>query len=175
MSSNKKEKKIQSYLIEDEGFKVGKSTLEDSDESLQKKSLSPFDFINAINVGKEDLFPFEPLTQVREKHSDSEYVKFIVNKSMSYFPDTIVFANLANTFLGNVPNHAHFDFYRFGVTKKKRYSKWFKPVESETLSMVIDYFNVNREKAEEYIKLLSKEQIEEIRKETAINGKQKNG
>lgn len=166
-------KTSEDFLITDEGFEVGEIQDETEEEYKQKK-LSPFDFVNAINWTKEDLFKADSFSGIREYHSENEYARFIINKALSYFPDTILFSNLANMNLQNVPNYSHFDFLRFGLTKKKRFSKWYKPVDKPDLDFVIEYYQVNKEKGEDILKLLSREQLEEMKKETEKGGKSRN-
>ena len=162
-----------SYLLGDEEIGVGSSKINEIIEEVKTKKLSPFDFVNAINFTKQDLFKADSFSGIREYHSESEYARFIINKSLSYFPDTILFANLANTCLTNVPNYSHFDFLRFGITKKKRFSKWAKPIENDDLNLIMQYYQVNREKAEDVLKLLTKDQLDEIKKEIDKGGKRK--
>ena len=50
---------------------------------------SPFDFLNSINTTKKNL--------VRDEgRGASEYAPYLMNKGLSQFPDTIVFANEIN-------------------------------------------------------------------------------
>ena len=50
--------------------------------------MTPFDYLNAINQSKENL--------IVDELSEKEYVPFVVNKGLSYFPDTILYANEMN-------------------------------------------------------------------------------
>ena len=50
--------------------------------------MSPFDYLNAINTTKKDIM----VDDVAEK----AYASFMVNRGLSYFPDTILFANEMN-------------------------------------------------------------------------------
>lgn len=136
------------------------------------KKLSPFDFVNAINFSKEDMFAPD-CSGERTTHSDSEYPKFIINRAMSYFPDTIMFANAANTTLSNVSNSSHFDFYRYGVGKKKRFSKWAKPINNDTIEMLCQYYQINVTKAIEVTQILNEQQIEAIRQKMSHGGRTK--
>ena len=155
------------YLITDKGIDQGQQTIDDITIPKTTK-LSPFDFINAINNSKRDLFVDD--NGVFVDHSDSEYVKFIINRQFSYFADTIMFANAANINLNNVPNHSHFDFYRFGIPRSKRFCKWSKKTITDQVTMIAKYYNVSLEKAEQYIKILSKDQIETITRITDHGG-----
>ncbi len=148
-----------------------KTSLEELNQKVTK--ISPFDFVNAINYSKANLFPVDDFSGIRSEIPTNQYARFIINKSLSYFPDTIAFANIANTSLGEVPPYSHFDFLRFTVSKKKRFSKWFKPIDSEALRVLCEYFNVNRQKAEEYLKILSNTEVNAIKKEFSKNGRER--
>lgn len=155
----------QTFLLTDNGIEQGDNIdpLDESNFVAQNQKLSPFDFVNAINYSKQDLFEPDPATLQRTQHSDSEYVKFIVNRAMSYFADTIMFANLANIHLNNVSNACHFDFYRLGVPRKKRFSKWGKKLINSDVEMLSQYYNCSLAKALEYSTILTSDQIDSIK------------
>lgn len=154
------------FLLSDDGSIDRGENIDPLDESnfVQKiDKLSPFDFINAINYSKVDLFEPDQATQQRTEHSDSEYVKFIINRSLSYFVDTIMYANLANIHLNNVPNAVHFDFYRLSVPRKKRFSKWGKRLVNDDIEMLSSYYKCSIDKAIQYYAILTNEQLAKIR------------
>ena len=59
--------------------------------------------LNSVNYNKEDIF--QDLPDVTEK----EYVPFVVNKCLSYFPDTIIQANNMNMHHGIDPKMQRVD------------------------------------------------------------------
>ena len=119
-------------------------------------AVNPFEFVTAINTSKENLFETKGYT-------DSDYSSFLVNRALSYYTDTIFFANEANRILNNVPPRSQFDFYRFAITPRKRYSKWAKPPSNETVKLIMTYYNISLEKALSVMDLLSKDDIEKIK------------
>lgn len=120
---------------------------------LVKTMPSPFDFTKSINETKENLIREDPLVE-------NDYSPFIVNRSLSYFRDTIFFANEMNRY-SSLPKNQQYEFYLHGVPKRKRFSKWAKK-ESETVDIVallmIEY-NLSKRRAEDALKLLSEDQI----------------
>ena len=50
---------------------------------------NPFDFVNSINFNKHDLMTGTENDELAEK----SYVPFLTNRSLSYFTDTILYAN----------------------------------------------------------------------------------
>jgi hypothetical protein len=126
--------------------------------------MSFFDFLNAINTTKEDLLKKDPL-------SEKEYVSFMINRSLSYFPDTVLFANEMNRH-SSVPKDWQFAFYRNGVSKKNRFSKWQKKTQnSDDLKLVMKEYNYSAEKAEVALGLITADQLKIIRQKYSIGGR----
>lgn len=112
--------------------------------------MNPFDYVNAINFTKEDLM---------QTDLDSKaYNSFLVNRSLSYFPDTVLAANIINKYHG-LDNKLQFDFLINIVRKRKRFSKWNKPELESDLEAVKEYYGYSNEKAKHALSLLSKEQL----------------
>lgn len=127
-------------------------------------SLSPFDFINAISLSKKDLMADDNLA-----HKD--YVPFIVNRGLSYFPDTILYANEMNLKAG-IPNDWQFSFYLNSIPKKKRFSKWHKKdVASESFKLVKEYYGYSDEKCKEALNILTEHQLTMIKEKLFKGGK----
>jgi len=126
--------------------------------------MSFFDFLNSINDNKKDLIKEDPLTE-------KDYIPFMINRGLSYFPDTIMFANEMNQHAG-APKNWQYDFYRIGVTKKKRFSKWHKRDQnSEELELVMKEYNYSSEKAAKALELLTEDQIGKLKEKYSIGGK----
>ena len=125
--------------------------------------MSPFDFINAINVTKEDLF--------EDKMANKDYSPFLVNRGLSFFHDTVVQANTMNQY-SSIPKDWQFYFLLNSITKKKRYSKWAKADKAtESLLLVQEYYGYSSEKAKEALSILSDEQLNEIKQKLNKGGK----
>ena len=156
---------MSSYLIGDDGsLIVGKQTDDQVEQTIKPKKLSPFDFVNAITYGKQDMFPVDETTGKRNARTDSEYPKFLINRALSYFSDTILFANVANSTLNNVPNASHFDFYRLAVDRKRRFAKWAKPIDNEDVDLICNHYQINKQKAIEVLTILSPDDLNKLRK-----------
>lgn len=122
-------------------------------------SLSPFDYLKTIN-NKADQLPID------------DYNQFIVNRALSFGRDTILFANELNM-NPHIPNNWAYDFLYFGIPKKKRYDKWIKREEVKDLDIIVEYYNISFKKAIEYVKILSTEQIKELKQRLDKGGKVK--
>ncbi len=125
-------------------------------------SLSPFTFLNEINHGKKDIM----VDDLVEK----QYVPFMVNRSLSYFNDTILMANEMNI-NHHLDNRLQFDFLINIVRKRKRFSKWFKPESESDVEVVKNYYGYSNEKACQALTLLTKSQIEELKKKVNKGGR----
>jgi hypothetical protein len=125
--------------------------------------MSPFDFVNAITYNKTNLF--------EDPQAEKDYVPFIVNRALSYFPDTILHANEMNR-AHLTPKQWQFDFYLNSIPKRKRFSKWAKKTEHpDTVVAVQEYYKYSVEKALEAMSILSQEQLEHIKQQMGKGGK----
>lgn len=125
--------------------------------------MTPFDFINAINLTKKNLF--------EDPQAEKDYLPFLVNRRLSYFPDTVLYANEMNRNSG-IPKDWQFSFFLNTIPKKKRFSKWHKKdADSESLTLVKEYFGYSSEKALEALSILSDEQLAMIKEKLYKGGK----
>ena len=122
------------------------------------------DYLNAINYTKESLMDTE------DEFVEKQYPAFVVNRCLSYFVDTVFHANMMNQF-PHIDNKLQFDYYTNSIRKKKRFSKWLKKEEDDSLSLIKEYFDYSNEKAEEAKRILSEDDIENIRREMFKGGK----
>ena len=119
--------------------------------------MNPFDFVNAINMSKKDLMTGSENDAVVEK----AYVPFLVNRALSYFPDTVLHANLMNKHI-NLDNKLQFHYLLNSIRPSKRFSKWAKREDSD-LQLVMEYFQYGIDKAKQVLPLLSAEQLSMIK------------
>lgn len=117
--------------------------------------MNVFDFINSINYDKSSLFD-DPL-------AEKEYNSYIVNKGLSYFPDTVLYANQMNVH-SDVPKKWQFDFLKSCIPKKKRFSKWHKksPL-PEDIELIQEYYQYSYKKAVDAMSILTSIEIQNIR------------
>jgi hypothetical protein len=94
--------------------------------------------------------------------AEKAYNGYMVNRGLSYFNDTVLLANEMNRY-HHLDSKLQFDFLINTIRKRKRFSKWLKPEESEAVEAVKEYYGYNDEKARQALTLLSNEQINELR------------
>ena len=116
--------------------------------------MNPFEFVNDINHGKSNIM----VDDITEK----AYNAFMVNRSLSYFNDTVLFANEMNL-NAHLDNRLQFDFLINIIRKRKRFSKWVKPELENDVDVVKEYYGYSNEKARQVISLLSPHQLEIIK------------
>ena len=126
--------------------------------------MSPFDFLTAINQTKKDL--------IREDaQNEKDYNSFMVNRGLSYFSDTVMYANEMNQRSG-VPKIWQNDFFLNSISKKKRFSKWHKKeTDSQILQLVMEYYKYSTEKAKAVMDILSPDQLKNIEERLYKGGK----
>ena len=127
--------------------------------------MSPFDFINAINQSKEDLIAKSDNPELAEK----VYEPFIVNRGLSFFADTILYANEMNRF-ALLDKKPQFAYLLNSIRPRKRYSKWFKQEKIEKLDIVSEYFGYSKSKAKDIINILTDDQIKIIKEKLQKGG-----
>lgn len=128
----------------------------------KKKAISPFDFANSINFTKENL--------IVDEWSEKQYNPYIVNKALSYGPDTVIAGNEVNS-RPHLDKKLQYDFLLGIVSKRKRYNKWLKPEKEEKLEVIKEYYGYNNTKAAEALRLLTDEQYDAIQKRLNKGGK----
>ena len=127
-------------------------------------SVSPFDYLNSINFTKQDI--------MMDDQAEKCYAPFMVNRGLSYFPDTVAFANEMNRY-HHLDNRLQFDFLINITRKRKRFSKWAKAQPESDIDAVKEYYEYSNEKARQALTLLSPEQIKIIKTKVSKGGKRK--
>jgi len=122
------------------------------------------DFLTAINLSKKNLMEDDPLTE-------REYTPFVINRTLSYFQDTVLDANEMNL-RPHVDNRLQNDYFLNSVRKKKRFSRWLKPEKNEDIDAIREYYSCSYRKAHEIVKLLTGEQLSLIHKRLERGGRQ---
>jgi hypothetical protein len=126
---------------------------------------NPFDYLNAINGGKNIIAEADDPAQV-----EKDYPPFMVNRGLSYFPDTIMYANELNG-LAHLDKLLQFDYLINSIRPRKRFSKWAKRREDSDLDVVVEYFGYGYKKAQQALSVLSTPQIEQIKQLLNKGGK----
>jgi len=109
---------------------------------------------------------------IMDEENESSYNPFMVNRTLSYFPDTVLLANEMNL-SPDLPKRLQFQFFISTVRRRKRFSKWGKVSTDRDLEVVKEYYDYSDIKARETLRLLSEDQISLLRERTSKGGKRK--
>lgn len=129
--------------------------------------MTPFDYIKAITESKENV--------IVDELTEKAYEPFIVNRGLSFFSDTILYANEMN-FRASLDGKSQFLYLLNTIRQRKRYSKWLKKEKNDDIALVSEFFGYSLAKSKDAIKLLSDEQIALIRtklEKGGVNTKEK--
>jgi hypothetical protein len=113
--------------------------------------VNPFELIKSISNDKKDIL-----------ENEKDYNAFMVNRGLSYFPDTVIYANEMNKF-HHLDGRLQYHFLINTIRKRNRFSKWNKSIESENISAIKQYYGYSNEKARDVLPLLSNENLKTIR------------
>lgn len=124
--------------------------------------MTPFDYLNSVNDTKQDI--------MKDDVDERSYVPFVINRSLSYFADTVGMANEVNRY-HHIDKKLQYHFLINIIRKRKRFSKWIKPDLVSDMETVKEYYGYSNDKARQALNLLSPEQIEELRKKVSKGGR----
>lgn len=96
--------------------------------------------------------------------SEKAYIPFLTNRSLSYFTDTLLYANEMNRY-PTLDNKLQYEYLLNSIRTKKRFSKWFKKGDAKQLELIAKYLKVSLREAKEYQKVLTDNQKEQIEKQ----------
>jgi hypothetical protein len=129
---------------------------------MSERKVSPFDFVTAINNTKRDL--------IREGEAEeADYVSFLVNRQLSYFPETVLDAQLMNE-RSLLDPQMQFDYLRLAIRKGKRFTKWGKREHVEDARLISEVFGFSINKSREALAVLTPEQLDFIKTHTKKGG-----
>jgi hypothetical protein len=124
--------------------------------------MTPFDFINEILVGKKQM--------IHDEGTEGEYVPFIVNRGLSYYKDCIMSVNEMNR-RHFIDKKMQNDFYLNIIRSYKRpFAKWVKNVKDDDIQCIKSFFGFSEKKALEVLRILSTDQIKQIKEKTEKGG-----
>jgi len=124
--------------------------------------MKPFEFLNSINYTKQNL--------ITDDITEKAYNGFLINRSLSYFPDTVLAANEMNVH-HHLGNKIQNDFLINILRKRKRFSKWEKKKSDGDVEVIKEYYGYNDLKARQVLNLLSPDQLQELHKKVNKGGR----
>jgi uncharacterized protein (DUF2384 family) len=119
-----------------------------------------WDYLTAINSTKKDI----------TEEGTEGYVPFVINRTLSYFADTVFQANEVNQH-HHLPHNAQFQYLLNTCTRRKRFTKWIKKDDDTRIRKVSQVMNINQQRAREVVSLLSVQQLEDLLTATHEGGR----
>lgn len=160
-TSKKASKELVDVVVHDNEFEsfdyFGLGAPEIKEETMKKDEITPFVFLDSVNKSKIDLIK----TADQPEEVERKYNPYMINRGLSYFPDTVLHANEMNR-LWHLPKDAQYRYYLMVLRPRDRRSKWFKTEKNEELDLIQAYFQCNRTVAKQFIKILSEEDLQKI-------------
>jgi hypothetical protein len=111
-----------------------------------------WDWVKSVTYDKNNLL---------ETESISSYEPYVVNKSLSYHLDCVLYSNEMNQRF-YLDKDMQYSFYLNSLRKMKRYSSWTKKKKIKNLEYVKKYYGYNNDKAYQALDLLTEEQTDYI-------------
>ena len=124
--------------------------------------MNHFDYLNSINATKKNI--------MNDDLDEKAYNSFMVNRGLSYFNDTVIYANEMNRY-SHLDSKMQYDFLRQIVRKRKRFSKWHKADKTPDAEVVSTYYGYSKEKALEVLKILTPDQLNVLRRKVSKGGR----
>ncbi len=125
------------------------------------EKISPFTYLNAITHTKENI--------IQDEATEKQYTPYIVNKGLSYGPDTIIPANEMNS-RPHLDKAMQFSFLINSIRSKKRFNKWIKADKIEAIEVIKEYYGYSTEKARHALPLFSQENIKLLKQKIEKGG-----
>ena len=127
--------------------------------------MGPFEFTKTINETKLNLIDEDP-------EVEKDYIPFLVNRSLGYFMDTIMYANEMNQ-KNSLDHKLQYDFLLNIIRPRKRFSKWLKKSKDDNIDLVKKFYGYSYTKAKDVVDILSEDQLKHIRSNLDTGGLRK--
>ena len=112
------------------------------------------DYLYSINQSKKNILD-DDLDAARK------YPAYVVNRCLSSFTDTVLYANEMNK-NSHLPPKMQYDFFINSVKPRKRFSPWARKDSIDYLDVVKEYYGYNDDKALQALRILTKDQLDKI-------------
>jgi hypothetical protein len=99
----------------------------------------------------------------QDEDAVKKYPPFIINKCLSGFTDSVLFANEMNKY-HFLDKKMQYDFYINSLKPRKRFTPWVRKETLEHLELVKQYYGYNHNKAVAALRILTNSELDEIKK-----------
>lgn len=130
----------------------GLQNKEEVEHELEKpKQINVFEYVKSINM--KGVYLGDNL---------ENYSSYIVTRAIASYQDCIFFVKEMNLYPA-LNNKIEYDFYYYGISKRKRFADWMKKDEDK-INLISKFYNVSYKKATEFLSILTESQLKEIEK-----------
>ena len=112
------------------------------------------EILKSINLTKD--------TDLIDVYNESDYPSWVVNRALSFYPDTILQVNEINQH-SQMPRTMQYKYLLYSVRKKNRYSPWLKVKLDPGVQLIKEYFGYSTRKAREVLPMFTNEDLEELK------------
>jgi hypothetical protein len=109
----------------------------------------------------------------KEEHDYKDYTTFVVNRALSYHVDCILYANEMNLYPELDKDMQYLFYLNIIRGMKRKFQPWQKAEVNKDIDSIKEYFGYSNEKARDALKVLTPEQIAEIKDKTNKGGVKK--
>ena len=124
-----------------------------------------FDYIGDLSHGKKRLIDQDP-------ENEKAVNQFMINRAFSFGSDSVMYANEMNKATG-IDNRMFYDYYHHALRPRKRFNKWSKKGKIDYIDDVIKYHECSYPRAVEALKVLTMDDLKEIRATLDEGGKRR--
>ena len=122
-------------------------------------------YLKAINKDKTKMEDLDADVETVKK----KYSPFIVNRCLSFFPDTIIQVNNMNA-NAHLDKDIQFEYLRTSTRSRSRFSPWEKKGKHSDLDLVKEYYGYSNTKAYQVLDLLTEEDLDNMRESMYTGG-----
>jgi len=122
-------------------------------------------YLKAINKDKTKMEDLDADVETVKK----KYSPFIVNRCLSFFPDTIIQVNNMNA-NAHLDKDIQFEYLRTSTRSRSRFSPWEKKGKHADLDLVKEYYGYSNAKAYQVLDLLTEEDLDIMRESMYTGG-----
>jgi hypothetical protein len=108
---------------------------------------------------------------IRDEIDVKDYKAFVVNRSLSYHMDCVLYVNEINSKPWIDPDMQYSYLLNTIRPMKRKFQSWQKSEVDKNIECVKEYFGYSNNKAKEALRILNDEQIAEIKRRTDKGGK----
>ena len=114
------------------------------------------DYLYSINQSKKNIL-------IDNEDAVKKYPPFIINKCLSGFTDSILYANEMNKY-ASLDKKMQYDLFLNSLKPRKRFTPWVRKETLEHLELVKQYYGYSHNKAVAALRILTNSELDEIKK-----------